>query len=377
MPIRGRLPSDARRITARSTPRLVADSPTLSAIDPPAATWPSCVETSPRRGHDTVLTETRGERHDGHGDDGPVRPTVQAQPADGVGPEWAAPTPRGVLAGGADHAPTRWHRTPSRIPTRGPPLTVEDGWVGSLREHCPLPPRRAEDLTSDARSRSRSVRTVGRSPVRAEQTDDLVVGRLREVLVPLAHCEERVRSVTHTSSSQASATPTGGTATRPVPPTPCGSRRAPRQPGRQRGPSTRWRLRRRPRRRSDPRDRGEGGRHGSARPAVRARLARGARLRRRRRREERRDRMTSSFSTTTPPSPMAPIASSGWNGTPSFRTTITSRGAPSPRATSKATGTPPRGRPATMVPCRRRCRLPAAPRASQVTTGVLRDRGTS
>ena len=56
---------------------------------------------------------------------------------------------------------------------------------------------------------------------------------------------------------------------------------------------------------------------------------------------------TSASSTRTPPSPMAPMASSGWNGTPSLRTTMTSSGAPSACATSNATGTPPRGSPRT------------------------------
>ena len=65
--------------------------------------------------------------------------------------------------------------------------------------------------------------------------------------------------------------------------------------------------------------------------------------------------MISWFRTRTPSSPMAPMPSSGWNGTPSLRTTITSSGAPSARATSKATGTPPRGRPSTTTRCPRRC----------------------
>ena len=47
--------------------------------------------------------------------------------------------------------------------------------------------------------------------------------------------------------------------------------------------------------------------------------------------------------TRTPPVATAPIASSSWPGMPSFRTTKTSRGACSARATSYATGTPPRG----------------------------------
>jgi len=49
------------------------------------------------------------------------------------------------------------------------------------------------------------------------------------------------------------------------------------------------------------------------------------------------------FSTRTPPLAMAPIASSRWKGTPSLRTRKTSSGARSARATSLATGTPPRG----------------------------------
>ena len=58
-------------------------------------------------------------------------------------------------------------------------------------------------------------------------------------------------------------------------------------------------------------------------------------------------RRTSAFRTRTPSSPTAPIPSSGWNGTPSFRTTRMSSGALSAFATSYATGTPPRGRPRT------------------------------
>src|SRR5659263_163579 len=57
--------------------------------------------------------------------------------------------------------------------------------------------------------------------------------------------------------------------------------------------------------------------------------------------------ITLASSTWAPPSPIAPMASSGWNGTPSLRTTMTSSGAPSAPATSNATGTPPRGRPRT------------------------------
>jgi hypothetical protein len=55
----------------------------------------------------------------------------------------------------------------------------------------------------------------------------------------------------------------------------------------------------------------------------------------------------SSLTIRTPSSPMAPMASSGWNGTPSLRTTITSSGALSAAATWAATVTPPRGSPST------------------------------
>jgi Acetoacetate decarboxylase (ADC) len=44
-----------------------------------------------------------------------------------------------------------------------------------------------------------------------------------------------------------------------------------------------------------------------------------------------------------------PIASSGWKGTPSLRTAITSSGASRRLATSAAMGTPPRGRPSTTM----------------------------
>src|SRR5438105_6016990 len=52
----------------------------------------------------------------------------------------------------------------------------------------------------------------------------------------------------------------------------------------------------------------------------------------------------SRLSTRTPLEANAPIASSSWPGTPSLRTMKTSSGAPSLRATSYATGTPPRGK---------------------------------
>ena len=51
--------------------------------------------------------------------------------------------------------------------------------------------------------------------------------------------------------------------------------------------------------------------------------------------------ITSSFRTRTPPSPSAPIASSGWNGTASLRTMITSSSAPSASATSAPTARHP------------------------------------
>ena len=71
---------------------------------------------------------------------------------------------------------------------------------------------------------------------------------------------------------------------------------------------------------------------------------------------------TSELTTSTPPSPTAPIASSGWKGRRSFRTTITSRGAARLRATSNATGTPPRGRPSTTTSWPHRCPIRSANR---------------
>src|SRR5215472_4599301 len=80
-----------------------------------------------------------------------------------------------------------------------------------------------------------------------------------------------------------------------------------------------------------------------------------------------------------PPSPIAPMASSGWNGTPSLRTTITSSGASSSLATSNATGTPPRGRPRTTTSLPRRnasslARLRPASARSANSTGHLTHR---
>ena len=85
-------------------------------------------------------------------------------------------------------------------------------------------------------------------------------------------------------------------------------------------------------------------------------------------------RSISSLMIRIPSSPMAPMPSSGWNGTPSLRTTITSKGASSDRATSNATGTPPRGRPSTTTCSSRRCwrrsarRRPASKRSAKNIT---------
>lgn len=54
-------------------------------------------------------------------------------------------------------------------------------------------------------------------------------------------------------------------------------------------------------------------------------------------------RTASPSTTLTSPSASAPIAYSGFAGAPSLRTTTRSSGASSARATSAATGTPPRG----------------------------------
>ena len=78
------------------------------------------------------------------------------------------------------------------------------------------------------------------------------------------------------------------------------------------------------------------------------------------------------FTTSTPSSPTAPIASSGRDGTPSLRTTITSNGAPKARATSAATGTPPRGNPSTTTSSPRRCRSRSASRRPASTRSTNR-----
>ncbi len=71
---------------------------------------------------------------------------------------------------------------------------------------------------------------------------------------------------------------------------------------------------------------------------------------------------------------MAPIPSSGWKGTPSLRTTITSNGASRARATSNATGIPPRGNPRTTTSCPRRYRSRCAsfrPASLRSTNGMM------
>jgi hypothetical protein len=61
---------------------------------------------------------------------------------------------------------------------------------------------------------------------------------------------------------------------------------------------------------------------------------------------------TSAFITRMPPLASAPIASSDWPGVPSLRTMNTSSGARKARATSAATGTPPRASPNTTTSLR-------------------------
>src|SRR5215469_1746784 len=73
--------------------------------------------------------------------------------------------------------------------------------------------------------------------------------------------------------------------------------------------------------------------------------------------------------TTMSPEATAPMASSGWPGMPTLRTSITSSGASSAAATSEATGTPPRGSASTNTGAgSRRCcisRASAAPAAAR------------
>src|SRR4051812_30442926 len=86
-------------------------------------------------------------------------------------------------------------------------------------------------------------------------------------------------------------------------------------------------------------------------------------------------RSTSSLRTRTSPSPSAPIASSGCDGTPSLRTKMTSSGASRARATSYATGTPPRGSATTTGCSSRRWSSRAAsrrPASARSRNGTLR-----
>ena len=70
---------------ARPTPRLVPDSPTLSAIEAPGRNVTELRRHVPQGGHHPELAEARGERHEGHGEDRAVVPPVQPQPAGGIG----------------------------------------------------------------------------------------------------------------------------------------------------------------------------------------------------------------------------------------------------------------------------------------------------
>ena len=82
-------------------------------------------------------------------------------------------------------------------------------------------------------------------------------------------------------------------------------------------------------------------------------------------------RSTSRFRTIASPA-IAPIASSGYIGTPSLRTTITSSGTPSAVAISNPTGTPPRGSASTVTSDRPAYSLQMRPRARGLRCGDRR-----
>ena len=208
-----------------------------------------------------------------------------------------------------------------------------------------------------------------------EERSDLVVRGRPEVGVELPHGREPARGLqTHELvglSAKAHAPSRAGTRARPAPPV---RRRAPAPHGTPPARSTRSRCRRRPPAPSGRRAPAAAGPPGTAAPAARTSArsrcstsANSTSLMCRR-------LLTRSFTTSAPSSPTAPIASSGWNGTPSLRTTITSNGASSARATSAATGTPPRGSPSTTTSSPRRwrsrspSRRPASTRSLNGTT---------
>ena len=159
-----------------------------------------------------------------------------------------------------------------------------------------------------------------------------------------------------------------GVAARSAPPP------APGRSGRRPGPWTRWRCRRRPPPRSARPAAGAAAGPGNAQPRASTAACSHART------------AASSFSgtpaawtirrwmTRIPSSPTASMPSSGWNGTPSLRTMMTSSGAPSARATCDATGTSPGGRLSRTTGSPRRCRSlaasrrPASSRSAKVMT---------
>ena len=79
MPMRGRLPSEASRMMARPTPRLVPESPTLSATDDPAADVTELLGDVAQRRHHAELAEARRQRNDRDGHDGRIGPAMEPE----------------------------------------------------------------------------------------------------------------------------------------------------------------------------------------------------------------------------------------------------------------------------------------------------------
>ncbi len=196
-----------------------------------------------------------------------------------------------------------------------------------------------------------------------QEGDDLLVGRLAEVAVPLARPRPWAREpprrrpgrprrpATRPSRVRPRARPAGP----PPRPGPAATGRPPARcspsPGRRRRP-----------RPSARRPSLGAVRPGSGPPAGRPRPTRRAAMAASWSGDTPRRASSPSLVTTTPSSPTAPTPSSGRPGAPSLRTTATSSGAPSARATSAATGTPPRGMAHTTGSSGRRSRRAAASR---------------
>ncbi len=274
---------------ANPTPRRVPERPTLSAMDPPGATWPSCRETSPSAA---------------------------------TAPYWPNPDASAMNAmarmAGSDHRRS-WRRPAtsldssgnsegtSQVPSCGGRRRRPDVSLPHAEAARPLRRQKSARNRGTTRRRRRTVRGPPSRPIRRTNCGGAHMAAVRDAT-----------GATKTMRAAASARATWQAALADDPVATPSSTTITQRPERSR--------RSRPHRYSAARrlSSTRSLRSASSRSKVSSPV--GAR--------------TSALATRMPPSPIAPMASSGWNGPPSFRTTSTSSGAPRAVATLEGDGHP-------------------------------------